>query len=493
VPTKNLFALAREFATSPPALAIGERGPSFHPNDLYTRMAIHSLNALVGSIGVEGGIVRQGRVPLTEWEKAESDAIAARGMAMPRIGQRPQTPAFSPAEAISAVPENLLSGRPYALDTLLLYYANPVFSTPNGQAWRQALEGVPFLVSFSPFMDETTNLADLILPDSTYLERWQDDQVTHLAGITLFGIGKPVVPPLYDTRQTEDVVLQLAKGLGEPVASALSWENFEEVLFTAAQGLHEAGRGHIVMPSRDERFDAILARQGYREEPFEEFDDFWDALLAKGVWWDPNDTYVGMRQLFNTPSGGFEFYSQTLRRDMLRAAGGEKGIAELARSLGLKAREDLLFLPHFEAPEPKTAGSEKPEEGAFIFNTYKLMSQAGGRGAAQPWLQEQPAIHLEGGWSSWVEINPAAAAALGIENGDWVTLTSVRGSLKVRAHLFEGTPPDVLNMPFGQGHTAFGRWARGRGVNPNTILIPVEDPMRGLPVWSGTRVRLSKA
>ena len=41
---------------------------------------------------------------------------------------------------------------------------------------------IPFSVSFSPFLDESSALVDLILPDHSYLERWQDDQVTHLAG-----------------------------------------------------------------------------------------------------------------------------------------------------------------------------------------------------------------------------------------------------------------------------------------------------------------------
>lgn len=493
VPTETLFALARGFATSHPAMAIGERGPSFHPNDLYTRMAIHSLNALVGSIGVEGGIVRQGSLPLADWEEVEGDETAAKGLSMPRADQSTLGSTYPPGDTIEALPGNLTAGKPYPVDTLLLYYANPVFSTPNGQAWRDALAQVPYVVSFSPFMDETSSLADLILPDSTYLERWQDDQITHLAGITMFSIGQPVVPPLYQTRQTEDVILQLAKGIGEPTASALAWESFEDLLYETAQGLHESGRGHIIMPPRDEDFEAILARQGYREEPYEDFDDFWDALLEKGAWWDPNDTYVGMKQLFATPSGRFEFYSQTLRNEMLQAAQGAGGLDKLARGLGLAAREDMLFLPHFEAPPAEDIKVLEQENGTFILNTYKLMSSAGGRGASQPRLQEHPAVHLDGGWSSWVEINPETAATLGIEEMDWVVLTSKQGAIKSQARLFAGTRPDVLNMPYGQGHTAFGRWARNRGQNPNNILAPTADPMRGLPVWSGTRVRLTKA
>jgi anaerobic selenocysteine-containing dehydrogenase len=64
VPVKNILEIARSLAAIKPAVVIGERGPAYGPDDLYTRMAIHSLNALVGNIGVVGGLRIQGEVPL---------------------------------------------------------------------------------------------------------------------------------------------------------------------------------------------------------------------------------------------------------------------------------------------------------------------------------------------------------------------------------------------------------------------------------------------
>ncbi len=71
--------------------------------------------------------------------------------------------------------EKLQKGEPYPIDTLWVYYTNPLFNLPESEMLRRALEKVPFIVSFSPFMDETTLFSDLVLPDGTYLERWQDD------------------------------------------------------------------------------------------------------------------------------------------------------------------------------------------------------------------------------------------------------------------------------------------------------------------------------
>lgn len=116
------------------------------------------------------------------------------------------------------MPERILGGKPYPINALLLFATNPLANHPAKEAFAEALKRVPFVVSFSPILDESSMMADLILPDHTYLERWQDDQVTHLAGFTCFSVARPAATPLYQTRNTADVVLQLAKGLGGSVA-----------------------------------------------------------------------------------------------------------------------------------------------------------------------------------------------------------------------------------------------------------------------------------
>lgn len=497
IPVEQLFRVARGFAGSRVAIALGERGPAFQANDLYTRLAIHSLNALVGSIGRAGGIMRQGSLPLKSWQDFTPDEFARRGLDQPRIDHPAERAMFYGERGAHRLPRNVLAEAPYQLNALFLYYTNPLFSRPAREEWTRALAKIPFLVSFSPFMDETAQQADLILPDCTYLERWRDDEITHLAGITSFAIGEPVVPPLYDTRATEDVVLQLAHLLGEPVARALPWARFGDLLREKAEGLYQAGRGHIVMPSGREHFEAILARQGYWQKTFDTFDEFWSELLRKGAWWDPNDSYVGPRQLIKTPSHKFEFFSQLLRKELEEMAGGNANgppadpapaLERLAASLGLEARGDLLFLPHFEPPAEHEGDSAYP----FLLSTYKLMSLAGGKGGNQPWLQQEAAVLVEGGWDSWLEINPETAVEHGIEDGDPVWLESPWGRIRVTARFFPGTPPRELHMPYGWGHRAYGRWARKRGQNPNDILEQRIEPFGGLPAWAGTRVRLTK-
>lgn len=497
VPVKTIFSLAREFASRKPALALGERGPAFQANDIYTRMAIHSLNALTGNIGQPGTLLLQGEPPLTPWEPVKRDNQARQGGARPRIDGAGAGKYFLASNVVENLPERILKAFPYSVNALFLFQTNPLFSHPHREAFARAFEKIPFIVSFSPFMDESSQYADLILPDHTFLERWQDDPVRFIAGSTVLGVSRPVVKPLYNTRDTVDVLLEISRRFGEPLEGAFPWETYEDILYEGAQGLHEAGRGYVIDQPAKESFRKVLARQGYRIPEFEFFDEFWEALLTRGAWWDPEDSSEGLWQMFKTPSGKFEFYAQNLKK-MLEAAARkaseetgrpyEQALETILSEQGIQNRNDYLYLPHFEPVSFSVEAHKYP----FFLNTYKLMSHAGGVGANQPWLQENLAVHLEGKWDSWVEINPRVARKMGITNGDWVWLESLKGRIKVKARLFAGAAPDMVYLPVGQGHLAHGRWAKGRGVNPNDLIVNQTDTLKGLGVWGTTRVRLEK-
>jgi anaerobic selenocysteine-containing dehydrogenase len=94
-----------------------------------------------------------------------------------------------------------------------------------------------------------------------------------------------------------------------------------------------------------------------------------------------------------------------------------------------------------------------------------------GSGANRPWLQETPDPMTTVTWNSWIEINPHTAEELGIHNDDVVRVISSTGELEVTAYLYPAIRPDSVAIPFGQGHTALGRYAEGRGVNPGGLLV----------------------
>jgi anaerobic selenocysteine-containing dehydrogenase len=512
VPMKSIIRLAREFSGVKPAVAVAERGASMHSNGIYTRMAIHALNALVGSIDVPGGVVFPHKVPLKALPPLALDEHARQGLAMPRLdGVAPLTsptsaprqpgevPALYPLAStlLQRLPEAIAQQQPYPLNALFLYMTNPLFSSPHPARWAQALQKIPFVVSFSPHMDESSTRADLILPDHTYLERWQDDPMLPIASYTVFGLRQPAVKPLYDTLHTGDAVIRLAQALGGSVAQAFPWQDFVAVLRYSVQGIYEAQTGDVVEAFTHESWTALLARRGVRAPSYRSFEELWARLLDKGGWWDPAYRFGEWGRVFRTPSGRFELFSQTLKailedaamsRVKARGEAPEAALEAVLQALQLEARGDTVYLPHYEPPRFEGDADVYP----FHLNTYKLMTGAMGRGANQPHLQEIFGLHVGVKWDAWVEINPQTARSLGIADGDWVWVESPVGRVKTRARLFPGAMPHVVNIPFGQGHTAYGRWASGRGVNPNEVTAAGAELLGGLPTWFGTRVRVYK-
>ena len=114
-------------------------------------------------------------------------------------------------------------------------------------------------------------------------------------------------------------------------------------------------------------------------------------------------------------------------------------------------------------------GAEFAGEGEFFFMPF-LSPTLGETGANKPWLQELADPTTTVMWNTWVEINPETAHELGLENDDIVKIVSEAGEVEVPVYLYPAIHPEVIAMPFGQGHTAYGRYAQGRGTNPLNIL-----------------------
>ena len=478
VAVKNILEIARGLASTKPAIVIGERGPAYGPDDMYTRMAIHSLNALVGNIGVVGGLRTQGEIPLASLPTLEQDSTAKQGAAQPRIDGAGEKNYFMVADAPQLLPERILNGSPYPINALFLFATNPLANHPAKEAFAAAFKKIPFIVSFSPFLDESSAMADLILPDQTYLERWQDDQVNHLAGFTCFSVARPASKPLQQSRNTADVMLQLTQSLGATMAKNFPWKSFEEVLRTGAEGLFKSGRGYVVSVNTQEALRKVLERQGYWLPEFQDFNAFWNGLLQKGAWWDPTGLPMSRNALLQTPSGKFEFYSTRLKQLLDKAVTSQDTRKSMLAKFGADKSEDLLYLPAVAI-----RSAQKSEGFPLRLNTYRLMSRPMGGGKNQPWLLEQPAVHLQVTWEGWVEIHPQTAHGLGIHDNDLVWVESAKGRVKLRAKLYSGTVAGVIHIPL------FG----GEGPNPNDLIANETDVLRGFGVLNNTPVRVRRA
>ena len=132
-------------------------------------------------------------------------------------------------------------------------------------------------------------------------------------------------------------------------------------------------------------------------------------------------------------------------------------------ALGTPSSADVLNL-NLKAEEAQFEG-----EGEFFLTPF-LSPTLGDNGANKPWLQELADPNTTVMWNTWVEINPETATELGVDNGDVVLITSAAGAVEVSVYKYPAIRPDTIAIPFGQGHTAYGRFAEGRGINPGDLL-----------------------
>jgi anaerobic selenocysteine-containing dehydrogenase len=493
VSVDTIVSLAKEFATNKPSVAIFDNNSTNYSNGLYNALAIHSLNALVGSIDVPGGVLAQRKVPLQNLPLLKVDDVAKKSLLQPRIdsSENGRFPVASSRQSL--VPDNILEGKPYTANLLLLNKFNPVFSSPNSDGYRKAFEKIPFIVSFSSFMDESTGYADLVLPDKTYLEKWQYVESSPVSKIPVVGIGKPALENLFNARPTEDIMLDLAQRLGPSIVKHFPWKSSKDFLLYKIDSLFKARRGIIFADSFEETQLRLLEERGWWVPQFTSSTEFKDELMKKGGWWDPAYDHGVRSFVFRSPSRRFEFYSQLFKEKIEKISknlgkSSEDRKEAFIQNLKIEAKEDDVFMPHYEEARFKGDAKEYP----LYLYIYQPLTLSNNHGADQPWFQEAMGFHLNMTWDSWAEVNPDTASELEIEDNDLIWVESDFGKLRVRAKIYPGAMPNVVSIPYGLGHKALGRWAKNRGINPIELIPTDFDELTGLAARYSARVKIYK-
>ena len=324
------------------------------------------------------------------------------------------------------------------IELAIVHDVNPVFAMPAAADFRGALAEVPFVAALSSLPDETTAQADLLLPVHTSLESWGDSNPRR----GVWGLMQPTMRPVFDTRHVGDLLIEAARALGGDMTAFLprrgdfyrylrdAWEAMQPVPEPAAAPAD---------PSAPAAEPQEPAAEAPPPEP-PDFETWWaDALRRGGVTLPVDPVEAALRP------GVFD--------------------ADLAAELGAPAPRRRLGLV-----------------------AYPSLHFFDGRGASRPWLQEIPDPLLKTTWGTGVEMTPDTAEALGAEEGQLVTVASDHGqvdaSVIVNPHLADG----VVAIAIGQGHTDFGRYATGRGVNPIALLDPAPEAPSGGVRWVGTGV-----
>ncbi len=169
--------------------------------------------------------------------------------------------------------------------------------------------------------------------------------------------------------------------------------------------------------------------------------------------------------------------------------GGTAFATALAR--GITSGATARRAPRAPTPADATTVPAPVEgDGDFILVVYPS-AVLGADGANKPWLQELPDPVSKICWQSWIEMHPETGARLDIQPGDVIEVQGAGGTVRAPAYLYPGIRRDTVAMAFGQGHTAYGRFAKDVGANPLDALSLGFD-RGGMAAWSGSRVRVRK-
>lgn len=301
------------------------------------------------------------------------------------------------------------------IEVLLIYNVNPVYNLPDSSGFKEAIKHIPYVVSFSPFMDDTAKEANLIMPSSLPFEEWGDYQPRN----GVYGLQQPVMRPLFESRGFGDILLSLAKGINGNKTEKLSLNSFHDYLKDSWKRIHKE-----LSPETD-------------------FDNFWEESLRRG--------------------GVFR-------------AGADKEV-KLSTKISLDSKIDL-----------KKGEGDKP----YTLLLYPSIKYLDGRGANKPLLHEISDPISKIAWDSYLEMNPETAAGLRVVEGDFVSVESPDGKIKLPVHIYEGIRRDVVAIPLGLGHKEYGRYAKQRGVNPINLLSKKTEEISGGMIWSPLNIKIDR-
>jgi len=425
----QIVETARKFAQAKKAVALSGLGQGRRMEPLQLAWAVLVLNCLKGNLGQPGGLFLTPDLP---------------GPELPQVGR----PAGRRADGLQAGPVSLprLVEAEDKPNLLMLYQANPVFSGPEPAAFSRYLDEVPFKVSFSSFWDETTRAADLVLPDQAYLEGWGDVETPLGLPYQSLGLSRPLLKPVYETRATGDVFLELAQRLGGGVAEALPYKTYEAMIHNrlgVLQGLGQGRSGQEAPPAPDK---VLAAGPG---KGFGSAEEALAAVSASGVW-------------YSVPAG--------------RPQGG-------------------LNLAPAKAKPGRWPEELKGDEAGYplLLVAFESFRVASGFYANPPFVTKLLDDDFLLRRDVFASLHPSTAAQAGLSEGDEALLKTPAGQGRVRVHVTEGAMPGAVFLPLGLGHQAFDPTLKDRGVNAAALVPALEDPWSGQPIEYLARVKLAKA
>ncbi|MBI4912038.1 MAG: molybdopterin-dependent oxidoreductase [Acidobacteria bacterium] len=433
VPEGRIRSLALDYARSKPGVCLSARGAFMHHNGVQTQRAIHLLQALTGNVDPAG---RPARRPAWRFP-FPTPAPATRKL--PVFEGEPG--AYShPFSGVSHQILRRIAKGPDRPEIYMLYCHNPVYSNGDCDANARVLADpglVPFLVSVDVGLGESTLLADLVLPDATYLERWTCDGKVTPEGLAEYQLRQPIVAPRGQARHFPDVACEVARRLGVD----LGFSSAEAFIRAACEATPE-----------------VRAAGGF------------EAMKALGVWVDPRPPEPG------NPRGPMQLRSEALEKAGFSALPAWMPVPEH----GAMTEEDLVLVT-FKVPVQTQSRSQNCKWLTELYHENRAWIHP--EAAARRGLRDGEEVLVR---SAIGQIRIPLKVTEGIHPR----------ALAISHHCGHWSRSDyAAGQPAPHGRPEADsplRWWRGHGAHVNRIIPTLGDPIAGAMRWNDTVVQVRK-
>ncbi|MGP3948889.1 molybdopterin oxidoreductase family protein [Streptomyces sp. 7N604] len=468
VPAEEIRTIARELAAAPTAAVYGRVGSSTVEFGTLANWLVDVLNTLTGNLDRPGGAM----FPLAATARAPRPAAPGKGFALgrwrSRVSGHPEAKGEFPVAALAEEIDTPGDGRVRAVIALA---ANPVLSAPDGDRLDRALEGVDFMVSVDPYLNETSRHAHVVLPPPRPSQVPHHDFAFNGFAIRNQARFTREVVPLPDDRPDEcEILARLVlcvngmHGVAGPAdVDAMA---IDMTLAKAVADPHSPVHGRSAQElagqltgrtGAERRLDLMLRLGPYGDGFGADSEGLsLEKLLAHPHGIDLGPLASRIPQILKTPSGKVELCPAPIAEDMPRLRGALDG---------------------------------RPEELVLVGRRHLRSNNS--------WMHNVPA--LRGGSNRCtLQVHPEDAARLGVVDGGKARVKGDGGELLVPVEVTDAVRAGVVSLPHGWGHdrpgTRLSVASEDAGANVNQLLDGTRlDPLSGTAVLNGFPVQVAPA
>jgi len=227
----------------PRSVIMPGRHVTWYGNDTQRMRAILSINALLGAYGREGGLYLNKSPYLDAYPHPPFAVIGSAGGCSAAPGEASDELPLGPtgkaradgardtflrgATAMQELIDPMITGDPYPVKGLVAFGTNLLNSIPNVELTKEALAALDLVVAIDVLPQEHIAWADVVLPEATYLERY-DDLSTVAHKTPFIALHEPAMKPMYDTKPGWWIARELGIRVG--LDAYFKWETIEEYL-----------------------------------------------------------------------------------------------------------------------------------------------------------------------------------------------------------------------------------------------------------------------